>query len=292
VATFLYRLGRLAFRRRRLVLMLWIVVLAAVGIDAMSSTGKTSDSFTLPGHPVPESHRPAGEGAPPGVRRRRRTRPPRRVHRQIPHRPHPHQDRRPRPRPGRDLRPRHRTRTPRLNRPAPCSPARPPEADLPRRRSGHHRTRNGTVGTNRQTPKRSSRSCLPALTPLFPWGVVWHCSHVSVRQDDRSGLRSATKRGAGWLGCTGGAVVVAGGWSDTTGGSRWIAWPERKRTSAQPSSCLMGWESCSVQPCSPYRLTIPAKSSANARNAMTLARARAVVAATVPFPTCPREPRT
>ncbi|MET9565186.1 MMPL family transporter [Streptomyces tauricus] len=49
MATFLYRLGRFAFRRRRLVLMLWIAVLAAVGIGAMSSTGKTSDSFTLPG---------------------------------------------------------------------------------------------------------------------------------------------------------------------------------------------------------------------------------------------------
>ena len=49
MATFLYRLGRLAFRRRRLVLILWIAVLAAVGIGAMSSTGKTSDSFTLPG---------------------------------------------------------------------------------------------------------------------------------------------------------------------------------------------------------------------------------------------------
>lgn len=49
MATFLYRLGRLAFRRRRLFLMLWIAVLAAVAIGAMSSTGSTSDSFTLPG---------------------------------------------------------------------------------------------------------------------------------------------------------------------------------------------------------------------------------------------------
>jgi RND superfamily putative drug exporter len=49
VATFLYRLGRLAFRRRRVVLMLWIAVLAAVGIGAMSSTGATTDSFTVPG---------------------------------------------------------------------------------------------------------------------------------------------------------------------------------------------------------------------------------------------------
>jgi RND superfamily putative drug exporter len=49
VATFLYRLGRFAFRRRRLVLMLWIVVMAAVGIGSTSVSGTTSDSFTLPG---------------------------------------------------------------------------------------------------------------------------------------------------------------------------------------------------------------------------------------------------
>ncbi|WP_105972679.1 MMPL family transporter [Streptomyces geranii] len=49
MATFLYRLGRLAFRRRRLFLMFWIVVLAAVGIGAASVSGKTTDDFTLPG---------------------------------------------------------------------------------------------------------------------------------------------------------------------------------------------------------------------------------------------------
>lgn len=49
MATFLYRLGRLAFRRRRLFLMLWIVVLAAVGIGAGTISGKTSEGFTLPG---------------------------------------------------------------------------------------------------------------------------------------------------------------------------------------------------------------------------------------------------
>jgi len=49
VATFLYRLGRFSFRRRRLVLMLWIAVLAAVGIGAASVSSNSSDSFTLPG---------------------------------------------------------------------------------------------------------------------------------------------------------------------------------------------------------------------------------------------------
>ncbi|MET8975171.1 MMPL family transporter [Streptomyces sp. NPDC004539] len=49
MATFLYRLGRLAFRRRRLFLMAWIVVLAAVGIGAATASGETTDDFTLPG---------------------------------------------------------------------------------------------------------------------------------------------------------------------------------------------------------------------------------------------------
>ncbi|RMB87027.1 MMPL family transporter [Streptomyces shenzhenensis] len=49
MATFLYRLGRLAFRRRRLFLSLWIVVLAAVGIGAFSSSGTTTDGLSLPG---------------------------------------------------------------------------------------------------------------------------------------------------------------------------------------------------------------------------------------------------
>ncbi|MGW0578898.1 MMPL family transporter, partial [Streptomyces sp. NPDC002920] len=49
MATFLYRLGRLAFRRRRLFLIAWIVVLAAVGIGAAGVSGKTTDDFTLPG---------------------------------------------------------------------------------------------------------------------------------------------------------------------------------------------------------------------------------------------------
>ncbi|WP_155059431.1 MMPL family transporter [Streptomyces blattellae] len=49
MATFLYRLGRFSFRRRRLVLMLWIAVIAAVGIGASSVSSSTSDSFTIPG---------------------------------------------------------------------------------------------------------------------------------------------------------------------------------------------------------------------------------------------------
>ena len=49
MATFLYRLGRYAFRRRRLVLALWIIVLAGLGFGMASVTSKTSDAFSIPG---------------------------------------------------------------------------------------------------------------------------------------------------------------------------------------------------------------------------------------------------
>ncbi|KUF18081.1 MMPL family transporter [Streptomyces silvensis] len=49
MATFLYRLGRFSFRRRRLVLVLWIAVLAAVGLGAASVSSSTTDSFSIPG---------------------------------------------------------------------------------------------------------------------------------------------------------------------------------------------------------------------------------------------------
>ncbi|WUP61242.1 MMPL family transporter [Streptomyces sp. NBC_00258] len=49
MATFLYRLGRLAFRRRRLVLLAWIAVLVAAVIGVSSVSGSTTDDFTLPG---------------------------------------------------------------------------------------------------------------------------------------------------------------------------------------------------------------------------------------------------
>ncbi|MER6085161.1 MMPL family transporter [Streptomyces sp. NPDC001833] len=49
MATFLYRLGRLAFRRRGYVALLWVAVLAAVGLGALHAPGAADEEFSTPG---------------------------------------------------------------------------------------------------------------------------------------------------------------------------------------------------------------------------------------------------
>jgi RND superfamily putative drug exporter len=49
VATFLYRLGRFAFRRRALVVVVWTAVLLALGVGALTLSGQLSNSVTIPG---------------------------------------------------------------------------------------------------------------------------------------------------------------------------------------------------------------------------------------------------
>ncbi|MFD6531917.1 MMPL family transporter [Streptomyces sp. NPDC060184] len=49
MATFLHRIGRFAFRRRWLVVVLWAVVLGAVGAVAAGTTNTASSNFSLPG---------------------------------------------------------------------------------------------------------------------------------------------------------------------------------------------------------------------------------------------------
>ncbi|WP_298176120.1 MMPL family transporter [Saccharomonospora sp.] len=49
MATWLYRLGRFAFRRRGLVALLWIVVLAAVGGTVLGSSSTASTTISIPG---------------------------------------------------------------------------------------------------------------------------------------------------------------------------------------------------------------------------------------------------
>ncbi|MFD2767253.1 MMPL family transporter [Micromonospora eburnea] len=49
MATLLYRLGRASFRRRRLVAVVWLVVLVGLGAAALTLKGPTSSNFTMPG---------------------------------------------------------------------------------------------------------------------------------------------------------------------------------------------------------------------------------------------------
>ena len=49
MAAFLYRLGRLAFRRRWYVALLWVGVLACVGLSALRAPGASDSEFSMPG---------------------------------------------------------------------------------------------------------------------------------------------------------------------------------------------------------------------------------------------------
>ncbi|WP_419995170.1 MMPL family transporter [Streptomyces boninensis] len=49
MATFLYKLGRLAFRRRWLMVLLWVVVLGGAGFAASTAPTPPADTFSMPG---------------------------------------------------------------------------------------------------------------------------------------------------------------------------------------------------------------------------------------------------
>ncbi|MER6996869.1 MMPL family transporter [Streptomyces sp. NPDC000410] len=49
MATFLYKLGRSAFRRRRLVALIWVALLALAGVGAATASTAASSSFSIPG---------------------------------------------------------------------------------------------------------------------------------------------------------------------------------------------------------------------------------------------------
>ncbi|WP_018656196.1 MMPL family transporter [Actinomadura flavalba] len=49
MATFLYRLGRFSYRRRRLVALLWAALVLACGAGAATLSGPTADDFSIPG---------------------------------------------------------------------------------------------------------------------------------------------------------------------------------------------------------------------------------------------------
>ncbi|GFJ95435.1 hypothetical protein Prum_090770 [Phytohabitans rumicis] len=52
MASFLYRLGRFAFRRRWSVTAVWLAVLGAALIGALTLSGPTQESFSIPGTPA------------------------------------------------------------------------------------------------------------------------------------------------------------------------------------------------------------------------------------------------
>ncbi len=49
MATFLYTLGRFAFRRRRIVALVWVALLVAAGVGASTASAPPKDDFALPG---------------------------------------------------------------------------------------------------------------------------------------------------------------------------------------------------------------------------------------------------
>ncbi|MFJ7998556.1 MMPL family transporter [Streptomyces sp. NPDC096310] len=49
MATFLHKLGRLAFRRRHYVALVWVALLALAGVGAASASTATASSFSIPG---------------------------------------------------------------------------------------------------------------------------------------------------------------------------------------------------------------------------------------------------
>ncbi|TDC56972.1 MMPL family transporter [Jiangella ureilytica] len=49
MATFLYRLGRFSYRRRGVVLAVWLALVALFGVGASTLSGPTSDTFSIPG---------------------------------------------------------------------------------------------------------------------------------------------------------------------------------------------------------------------------------------------------
>ncbi|NDL60033.1 MMPL family transporter [Phytoactinopolyspora mesophila] len=55
MATLLYRLGRLCFRRRKLVLVLWIGALVVVGVGGATLAGDRADRFEIPGTEAQEA---------------------------------------------------------------------------------------------------------------------------------------------------------------------------------------------------------------------------------------------
>ncbi|WP_068150177.1 MMPL family transporter [Rhodococcoides corynebacterioides] len=55
MATFLYRIGRFAYRRKGIVLPIWLAILVLAGVGAATLSGPTSTSFSIPGTPAQQA---------------------------------------------------------------------------------------------------------------------------------------------------------------------------------------------------------------------------------------------
>lgn len=55
MATYLYRIGRFAYRRKGTVLSIWLAILVLMGVGAATLSGPTKDSFSIPGTPAQEA---------------------------------------------------------------------------------------------------------------------------------------------------------------------------------------------------------------------------------------------
>ncbi|OYD67652.1 MMPL family transporter [Rhodococcus sp. OK302] len=55
MATYLYRIGKFAYRRKGAVLSLWLIILVLMGVGAATLSGPTKDSFNIPGTPAQQA---------------------------------------------------------------------------------------------------------------------------------------------------------------------------------------------------------------------------------------------
>ncbi|MFC7447930.1 MMPL family transporter [Rhodococcus daqingensis] len=55
MATYLYRIGKFAYRRKGTVLSIWLTLLVLMGVGAATLSGPTSDSFSIPGTPAQQA---------------------------------------------------------------------------------------------------------------------------------------------------------------------------------------------------------------------------------------------
>ncbi|MFD4291629.1 MMPL family transporter [Rhodococcus sp. NPDC058505] len=66
MATYLYRIGKFAYRRKGTVLSIWLAILVLMGVGAATLSGPTNDSFSIPGTPAQKAQDLMAERFPAG----------------------------------------------------------------------------------------------------------------------------------------------------------------------------------------------------------------------------------